>query len=336
MIPGTGSAFSGCGVCTGAGVCFGAAAMEVEVAAVFRTLGASACGTGCADFLVSLLSHATRNISPAARKTIFKRFTQQLHFNAGLSSSYLLDGSGGRTAASDPKTARDKGFRHCPTNAKKRPRKQPGPQVTLDELPGQAQAELELSGIERCCRRTCLRVLRIHVGDVEPVNEVEHVHQSLQFYPLVKRDGAADPHVGEDGHRPNAGVAARVAVQIAGENAIRRVGIDKARNLECSRRRGLGRNAGEAAGIRRRAHRHRVGPVSGSAEVKVLVSGSHNVIRPARAELDNRRHREVTEELAPEVRAYLAALVNAAKNEAVTLVKRRIRALQVRTQVVLR
>src|SRR5712671_3738156 len=100
MIPGTGSAFSGCGVCTGAGVCFGAAAMEVEVAAVFRTLGASACVTGCADFLVSLLSHATRNISPAPRKTIFKRFTK-LHFNAGLSSSYLLDGSGRRTAASD-------------------------------------------------------------------------------------------------------------------------------------------------------------------------------------------------------------------------------------------
>src|SRR6266852_3959794 len=72
MISGTGSAFSGCGVCTGAGVCLGAAAMEAEVAAVFRMLGAS----GCADFLVSLLSHATRNISPAARKTILKRFTQ--------------------------------------------------------------------------------------------------------------------------------------------------------------------------------------------------------------------------------------------------------------------
>src|SRR5882724_3195691 len=336
MIPGTGSAFSGCGVCTGAGVCFGAAAMEVEVAAVFRTLGASACVTGCADFLVSLLSHATKNINPAARKTIFKRFTQQLHFNAGLSSSYLLDGSGRRTAASDPKTARDKGFRHCPTNTKKRPRKQPGPEVTLDELPGQAQAELELPGIERRGRSTCLRVLRIHVGDVEAVNEVEHVHQSFQLYPFVKRNGAANPHVREDGHRANAGVAAQVAVQIACEYAVRRVGIHKARNLECSCRRGLGRNAGEAAGIRRRAHRHCVGPVSGSAEVKVLVSGSHYVIRPARAELDNRRHREVTEELAPEAGPYLAALVHTAENEAVTLVKRGIRALQVRAQIVLR
>src|SRR5882724_13522520 len=101
MIPGTGSAFSGCGVCTGAGVCFGAAAMEVEVAAVFRTLGASACVTGCADFLVSLLSHATSNISPAARKTIFKRFTHNSISTQALSSSYLLDGSGRRTAASD-------------------------------------------------------------------------------------------------------------------------------------------------------------------------------------------------------------------------------------------
>ena len=37
---------------------------------------AMACGAGCADFFVSLLSHATRNINPAPRKIIFKRFTQ--------------------------------------------------------------------------------------------------------------------------------------------------------------------------------------------------------------------------------------------------------------------
>src|ERR1700720_4252768 len=112
--------------------------------------------------------------------------------------------------------------------------------------------------------------------------------------------------------------------------------MNKAWDLECSCRRGLRRNAGEAAGIRRRAHRHRVGPVSGSAEVKVLVRGSHNVVRPARAELDDRRQGEVTEELAPEAGPHFSALVNAAENEPVTLIKRGIRALQVRTKVVLR
>jgi hypothetical protein len=39
-------------------------------------LGANACVTGCADFFVSLLSHATSEINPAARITIFRRFNQ--------------------------------------------------------------------------------------------------------------------------------------------------------------------------------------------------------------------------------------------------------------------
>src|ERR1700731_3373705 len=78
MMPGTKSAFSGCGVCTGAAACCpGVGVTEAGLAAVCCMLGAIACGAGCADFLVSLLSHATSNINPAARKTIFERFTKR-------------------------------------------------------------------------------------------------------------------------------------------------------------------------------------------------------------------------------------------------------------------
>src|SRR5882757_10699214 len=78
---GTGSAFSGCGVCAGAGDCCFAAAGSSGPAAVCWMLGAIACVTGRADFLVSLLSHATSNIKPALRTKMLKRFTGQLPIN---------------------------------------------------------------------------------------------------------------------------------------------------------------------------------------------------------------------------------------------------------------
>jgi hypothetical protein len=100
-MPGTGSGFSCCGVCTGAGVCSsGVFDKETGVAALCSMLGASACVTGCADFFVSLLSHPTSNINAAARKTILERFKQHsMSAQAYPHHTFLLDGFGRRTAA---------------------------------------------------------------------------------------------------------------------------------------------------------------------------------------------------------------------------------------------
>src|ERR1051325_6995501 len=53
-------------------------------------LGAIACVTGRADFLVSLLSQATSNINPAQRTKMLKRFTGLLPVNTRFPSSYLF------------------------------------------------------------------------------------------------------------------------------------------------------------------------------------------------------------------------------------------------------
>src|SRR5580765_207104 len=92
-MPGTGSGFSCCGVCTGAGVCSSAVFdKETGVAAFSWMLGASACVTGCADFFVSLLSHPTSNINAAARKTIFERFKQHSISAQAYPQSYISVG----------------------------------------------------------------------------------------------------------------------------------------------------------------------------------------------------------------------------------------------------
>src|SRR5580765_3885855 len=107
-MPGTGSGFSGCCAATGSGACCFGATEEAGLAAGVWMLGASACATGCADFLVSLLSHATNKINPAPRATMLKRFTQ--HSNCRVPQSYLLlDASGRRTAAYNPGTFRKRG-----------------------------------------------------------------------------------------------------------------------------------------------------------------------------------------------------------------------------------
>src|SRR4051812_12471584 len=110
-MPGTGSGFSGCGVCTA--VAFGAgdaADKETDVASLCWILGAIACMGGCVDFFVSLLSHAISEINPATTITIFKRFNQHSMSAQACphhifppfpwTGSSLLDGSFRRRAAS--------------------------------------------------------------------------------------------------------------------------------------------------------------------------------------------------------------------------------------------
>jgi hypothetical protein len=55
-------------------------------------LGAMACGIGCADFFVSLLSHATSKINPAATAIIFKRFKQHSMSGQACPQSYISVG----------------------------------------------------------------------------------------------------------------------------------------------------------------------------------------------------------------------------------------------------
>src|SRR5579864_9619466 len=125
-MPGTGSGFSGCGVCAGAGVCSsGVFDRETGVVTVCWRLGAMACVTGCADFFVSLLSHATSEINPAARIIIFKRFKQHSMLARALPSIIHFCwtvSSGARQHL--PLVTGNKGRLHCPMNALKRLPKQ--------------------------------------------------------------------------------------------------------------------------------------------------------------------------------------------------------------------
>jgi hypothetical protein len=94
-------------------------------------LGAIACATGCADFLVSLLSHALNEITPAARITIFRRFNQHpMAAKACPHHTFPLDELSRQRAA-----IQDKGRIHCPMNRLKRPAKPVELKVTLDEAP---------------------------------------------------------------------------------------------------------------------------------------------------------------------------------------------------------
>src|SRR5438270_1396965 len=107
-------------------------------------------------------------------------------------------------------------------------------------------------------------------------------------------------------------------------------------NLESPGGRGLECDRGEAAGVGGRAHRHRVRTVGGGAEIEVLVGCRDDIEGTARAELDDRGQGPVAEEMAPEARTGLFALVNAAEDEAMALVKRGVGPFQVRTEIVLR
>src|SRR3954453_3631153 len=161
---GTGSGFSGCGVCAGAAVCSGGVFdRETGVATVCWMLGAIACTGGCADFLVSLLSHATSNSKPAASIIIFKRFKQhsisaqacpQSYISVGpflldaflLDASSLLDGSGRHRAAFGSPDHRNKAQMHSPMNAPKRPAKPVELKVTLGKAPAELPFDFGNSG----------------------------------------------------------------------------------------------------------------------------------------------------------------------------------------------
>src|SRR6266853_4159678 len=124
-MPGTGSGFSGWGVCAGAGIgcCLAAGAEGPVPPPVSLMLGASACCTGRADCFVSLLSHPASRINPPPRTRILKRFTQlskSTLFKSAvfksqvfkstiskatrsfLNHTFSLDDSGPRTAAIAP------------------------------------------------------------------------------------------------------------------------------------------------------------------------------------------------------------------------------------------
>ena len=55
-------------------------------------------------------------------------------------------------------------------------------------LPLQPQRELELSGFGGGGGLSCLRVERIHVGDVEAVGDVEHIGNAFQFETFSERN----------------------------------------------------------------------------------------------------------------------------------------------------
>ena len=78
------------------------------------------------------------------------------------------------------------------------------------------------------------------------------------------------------------------------------------------------------------------GTVSGGAEVKVLVRGSHNVEWTSGAELDNRSDSDIAQHLADESAAGPSRLINAAEHKTVALVEVGVGPFRERLVVILR
>ena len=69
-----------------------------------------------------------------------------------------------------------------------------------------------MTWIERCRRLSGSGPEHVHVGNVELVDQIEHIHGAIEFESLGQIDRAADAKVGEDGRRLDAGVALQIAV----------------------------------------------------------------------------------------------------------------------------
>src|SRR4051794_20169101 len=87
-------------------------------------------------------------------------------------------------------------------------------------LERQLQSKLELTWIEGCRRLSCIGPKHVHVGYVELVDQVKHVHRAIQLEALCQVKGAADAEIGEHRRR----LDARVTLQIANQRAVHPAG----------------------------------------------------------------------------------------------------------------
>ena len=92
---------------------------------------------------------------------------------------------------------------------------EPGVRLCVPYLEPQFQPKLELAWIEG---RRCLAGVRpehVDVGDVEFVDQIEHVDRPVELESLGQVEGAANAQVGENRGRLNAGIALKVSHQCA-------------------------------------------------------------------------------------------------------------------------
>src|SRR5262249_23383431 len=126
--------------------------------------------------------------------------------------------------------------------------------------------------------------------------------------------------VGEDGVRPQTGIASQVSIERRAGNAIKHAINEARRHDEAGRReprwnRGIATRRGlSLAGLH--------GAISVGAEIEVLVGAHQDIEWAARADLDDRCNRPIAQEFRPgSLRANLPALVNTAKHEAMALIE---------------
>src|ERR1051326_8964982 len=221
---------------------------------------------------------------------------------------------------------------------KKLPRHCAGAGWAAFRLKAELQRELELPRVEGGGGRAGLRVERVDVGNVEAVDKVEHVHNALQIHALAQLEVAGHTEIGEGGPRTGGRVAADVAIERAGEDAVHGP-INEAGRLEEAGRRELRRRGGQASrGNRRSSLRSAdcIGAIGVRREIEVCIRADQDIEWATGAELDDRCHSPIAADFVPQAFAVsdFAALIDATEHEAMALIECRAGALEVGTKIV--
>src|SRR5438270_1980122 len=87
-------------------------------------------------------------------------------------------------------------------------------------LPAHLQSELELARIVRCGNGSCLAVERVHIGDVEFVGDIEHIHDALKAGALGHAEGPRYAQIRERCEGTDCRVAPKVATKRLREYAV--------------------------------------------------------------------------------------------------------------------
>src|SRR5439155_26728994 len=112
--------------------------------------------------------------------------------------------------------------------------------ICRSPLPTQFERNLQLAWIKCGSRFARLRIERVHIGDVKPIQHVEYVHNSVEREALAEIQAPADAEIRKDGVGTNAGIAAQISGYVA---------VDEARRLKEARGRILRCDGSMTAGV---------------------------------------------------------------------------------------
>src|SRR5262249_20162007 len=187
--------------------------------------------------------------------------------------------------------------------------------------------KLELSRIE--CRRGLSRIgpENVYVGNVELVNQVEHVDCAFEFEPFSQVEQTADTEIREDRRWLDSCVALQVPIQSA---------IQVAGWLQESCGREPRCNRHIRTEVRWRIRRHHQRTIGVWTEIEVAIGSNQDVKRPSGTGFHNRSYCEVAEQLADPIVANSPRLIHTAEHKAMTLIEHRFRASRIGIEAVLR